>query len=83
MVLTARDTLDTTTARETADGRLGDALNVVAKNLAVALGAALPKALATLAATSHDESVGGSVEVVVVIVLLMEKKSFTRRLWRG
>jgi hypothetical protein len=31
-----RDTLDTTTASETADGRLGDTLDVVAQNLAVA-----------------------------------------------
>ena len=37
----ARDTLDTTTASETADGGLGDALDVVAKDLAVTLGAAL------------------------------------------
>ena len=34
----ARDTLDTTTTGETADGRLGDALDVVAQDLAVTLG---------------------------------------------
>ena len=44
------DTLDTTTAGETADGGLGDALDVVAKNLPVALGTALAEALATFAA---------------------------------
>ena len=33
----AGDTLDTATASQTADSRLGDALDVVAKNLAVAL----------------------------------------------
>ena len=37
----ARDALDSTTTRETADGRLGDALDVVAEHLAVTLGAAL------------------------------------------
>ena len=35
------DALDTTTARKTADGGLGNALNVVTQNLAMALGAAL------------------------------------------
>lgn len=34
------DTLDTTTAGETADSGLGDALDVITKNLAVTLGAA-------------------------------------------
>jgi len=45
-----RDTLDTTTTRETADGGLRDALDVVAKDLAVTLGATLAKALATFTA---------------------------------
>ena len=44
------NTLDTTTTGETADGGLGDTLNVVAKNLSVALGTALSEALAALAA---------------------------------
>ena len=48
--LTGRDTLDTTTTSETSDGGLGYALNVVTKNLSVALGAALAEALATFAA---------------------------------
>ena len=48
----ARDALDATTAGETADGRLGDALDVVAQHLAVALGATLAT-LATLAAAGH------------------------------
>lgn len=47
---TGRDSLDTATAGETTDSRLGNALDVVTKNLAVALGAALAEALATLAA---------------------------------
>ena len=49
-MLTGRDTLDTATARQTADGRLGDALDVVAQNLPVTLRAALAEALATFAA---------------------------------
>jgi hypothetical protein len=55
-VHTGTDTLDATTARETANGRLGNALNVVAQNLAMALGAALAKALATLAACKQKKS---------------------------
>ena len=41
----ARDTLHTTTTSETADSGLGNALDVVAKNLAVTLRAALAKTL--------------------------------------
>ena len=37
----ARDALDTSTTRETADGWLGNALDVIAKDLAVTLGASL------------------------------------------
>ena len=48
-----RDTLDSSTASQTADGGLGDALDVVAQHLAVALGAALAQALAALAASGH------------------------------
>lgn len=47
---TGRDTLDTTTTCETTDSGLGDTLDVVTKNLSVALGTALSKALAALAA---------------------------------
>ena len=53
----ARDTLDTATARQTADGGLGDALDVVPEDLPVALGASLAESLASFAASSHDESV--------------------------
>ena len=50
-----RDTLDTTTTGETADGGLGDALDVVAKDLAVTLGATLAKTLASFTTAGHDE----------------------------
>ena len=49
----AADALDTTTAREAADGGLGDTLDVVAKDLAVALGAALSESLASLSTSRH------------------------------
>jgi hypothetical protein len=49
----AGDTLHTTTASETADSGLGDALDVVTKNLPVTLGASLAKALTTLATSRH------------------------------
>lgn len=50
-----RDTLDTTTTSETADGGLGDTLDVVTKNLAVTLGTTLAETLATFSTSSHDE----------------------------
>lgn len=49
-----RDTLDTTTTSETSDGGLGDALDVVTKNLAVTLGTALAETLAALATWNTD-----------------------------
>jgi hypothetical protein len=42
------DTLDTSTASKTTDGRLGDTLDVVSKNLAVALGSSLSETLSAL-----------------------------------
>ena len=41
----ARDTLDTATAGKTTNGGLGDTLDVVAKNLAVALSTTLSETL--------------------------------------
>ena len=49
----ARDTLHATTTRQAADGRLGDALDVVAQHLAVTLGAALAETLTALATSGH------------------------------
>ncbi len=56
------DALDTATASETADGGLGDTLDVIAKDLAVTLGASLSKTFASFSATGH---VGLFFEVVV------------------
>ena len=49
----ARDTLDTSSASQAADGRLGDAQDVVTENLAMALGAALSESLSSFATSSH------------------------------
>ena len=49
------DTLDTATAGQTADGGLGDTLDVVAQDLAVTLGAALAETLTAL--TTYGRSV--------------------------
>jgi hypothetical protein len=49
------DALDTATACETADGGLGDALDVVPEDLTVALGASLAESLSSLSATRLRE----------------------------
>jgi len=51
----ARDTFDTTTTSETTDSGFGDTLDVVAKNLTVALGAALSETFSTFSAARHCE----------------------------
>jgi len=50
-----RDTLDTTTTSETADGWLGDTLDVVAQNLPVTLGTTLSETLATFSACGGSQ----------------------------
>ena len=50
----ARDALDTATASQTADGGLGDALDVVAQHLSVALSAALSESLSSFSTSRHD-----------------------------
>ena len=49
----ARDTLDTSTASQTADSRLGDTLDVVTKDLPVTLGTSFSKTFASLASARH------------------------------
>ena len=49
----AGDTLHSTAASQTADGGLGDALDVIAKNFAMTLGASLAESLSSFAATGH------------------------------
>jgi hypothetical protein len=50
----SRDTLDTTTASQAPDSGLGDALDVIAENFAMTLGATLSQAFAALATSRHD-----------------------------
>lgn len=52
-----RDTLDTATTRETTDGGLGYALDVVTENLSVTLGSAFAEALSTFSASSHVDGI--------------------------
>ena len=49
-----RDTLDSTTASQTPDGGLGDALDVVTQDLPVTLGAPLSKTFASFTTSRHD-----------------------------
>jgi hypothetical protein len=48
-----RDTLDTTTTSKTTNGRLGNTLDVIAKNLSVTLGTSLSESLSSLSAARH------------------------------
>ena len=50
----ARDSLDSATAGQTTDGGLGDALDVVTKDLPVTFGASLSETLSSFATTRHD-----------------------------
>ena len=47
------DTLDSSTAGQTPDGRLGDALDVVTQHLPVPLGASLAQSLSSFASSAH------------------------------
>jgi hypothetical protein len=49
----AGDTLDTTTASETANGGLGDTLDVITQDFAMTFGASLSEALSSFAASRH------------------------------
>jgi hypothetical protein len=49
----AGDTLDTATTGQTANGRLGDALDVITEYLTMTLGAPLTESLASFSSTRH------------------------------
>lgn len=49
----ARDTLHTTTASQAPDCRLGDSLDVIAKDFAMTLSATLSKTFSSFAASAH------------------------------
>ena len=50
----ARDTLDTSTASQSADGGLGDTLDVITQYFSVTLGASLAESFASFSSSSHD-----------------------------
>ncbi|KAK7086413.1 hypothetical protein SK128_004508, partial [Halocaridina rubra] len=52
----ARNTLDTTSTSKATNSRLGDALDVVTKNLTMAFSAPFTQAFTSLAASCHDQS---------------------------
>ena len=81
-----RDTLDSTTAGQTANGGLGNTLDVITQNLAVPLGATLAESLASLAASRHCCLLGWLIEKEKkeeeeeeVLVWLMKKKKKRRK----
>ena len=49
----SRDTLDSSTSRQTPDCGLGNALDVIPQHLTVTLGASLSKSLSSFATSSH------------------------------
>ena len=53
----ARDTLDTSTSRQTADGGLGDTLNVITQYFAMTLGASFAESFSSFSSSSHVELV--------------------------
>ena len=65
----AGDALHTTTTSETADGGLGDALDVVTQHLPVTLGASLSESLASLSTSRHDCTLDCSSEMVCSLSL--------------
>ena len=77
----ARDTLDTTSASKTADGGLGDALDVVTKDLSVTLGASLSESLASFTTSGHVEVT--SVRVQRRMILDVISSSLYTPTWAG
>ena len=73
----ARDTLDTTTASQTADGGLGDTLDVITQDLAMTLGASLSESLSSFTTSGHVESVNDACSGnVACFILLRETTHF-------
>ena len=59
------DALDTATTGQTADGRLGNALDVVTKDLAVTLGATLSEALASFSTACISSAMQKEIDRIV------------------
>ena len=56
----SRDPLDSSTAGQSPDGRLGDALDVVPQHLAMTLGSSLPESLSSFATSTHVDGVSAN-----------------------
>ena len=69
----ARDTLDSSTTSQPPDGGLGDALDIVAKNLPVTLGASLAESFSSFSTSSHVEALLVSDAALSVSVVLKRK----------
>ena len=65
----SRDPLDSSTASQSPDGGLGDALDVVPQHLAMTLGSSLSESLASFASSTH-------VETLVVYQRMMAERRF-------
>ena len=52
----ARDTLDTTTTRQTANSGLGDTLDVITQDFAMTLSATLSESFSSFSTSRHDDS---------------------------
>ena len=52
----ARDTLDTSTSRQTTDSGLGDTLNVITQYFAMTLGASFAESFSSFSSSSHVDS---------------------------
>ena len=68
----SRDTLDSTTTRQTPDGGLGDALDVIPQHLPVPLGTSLAESLASFASSSHVASYSRTDEALRTRPLLIQ-----------
>ena len=71
------DSLDSSAAGETANGRLGDSLDVIAQNLAVALGSSLAESLSSFTSSGHGELVSLTCEEFVEWLLTQNIALFT------
>ena len=60
----AGNSLDSSTAGQSPDGGLGDALDVVTENLPVTLGASLAESLASFSTSRHDGLLVTSLKIV-------------------
>ncbi|KAI1239063.1 hypothetical protein IHE44_0012171 [Lamprotornis superbus] len=73
-----RDALDTAAPSQAADGRLGDALDVVAQHLAVALSAALAEPFAAFASTRHDCAPAAAAAAAAALKQRRPRRGFSR-----